>query len=564
VEASALPASVGLARTRIALGAPLLRIRSDEQLVSLFRAGNEDAFRVIHDRYRQRLFAYTRQMLAGSAQDAEDAVQEVFVRAYAGLRTNSRELALRAWLYRIAHNRCIDELRRPYPTATEAIGALAPASQDPLTRVEQRDTLRRLIADVQRLPDQQRSALLMRELGGMPYADVSGALSVSVPAVKSLLVRARVGLAQASEARDTGCAEIREDLILSHDRGVRTSGLARRHLHDCAGCREFRSEVRGVSRQLAALVPGLGPIGVIAKLLGIGGAGGSAAGSGAVASGSAAVTSGVAGTGAAASVGAIGAGASHVVTLLAAAMVTAGGAIELQRTISAPVVHHPAHHRIVRSARPAGAPGDPAPAQSSAAAAVADADPSQASSLPPPPAAGATPGSTSNSSATTSSRPAASSRRSGSSSSNSIPISEMLDPDDITYGPSVPVNPVSPTSAVTTTPGATTTPVTTTGAAGATPTSSGPTTTTTPTTTPASGVTSTPAGTPGAGTGTAGSTTAGSSTGTSGAASGKAGSTGSATTPTSTVSGDTTISSGSGAAAPGADSGAVFTPTGPQ
>src|ERR1700679_2907557 len=114
----------------------------------------------------------------------------------------------------------------------------------------------------------------MRELAGMTYADVSGALGVSVPAVKSLLVRARVGLAQASEARDTACARIREDMIVAHDRGVRASGITRRHLRDCPHCRQFRSEVRGVSRQLAGFVPALGPLGLVAKLLGLGGAGG--------------------------------------------------------------------------------------------------------------------------------------------------------------------------------------------------------------------------------------------------------------------------------------------------
>lgn len=268
MEASAIPPAVGLARTRIALGAPLLRLRSDDQLVSLFRSGSEEAFRTIHDRYRQRLFAYTRQMLAGSAADAEDAVQEIFVRAYGGLRAGDRQLALRAWLYRIAHNRCIDELRRPQALpAEETRPSVAPPASDPVVRLEQRDALRRLIDDVQRLPEQQRSALLMRELGGMTYADVSEALTVSVPAVKSLLVRARIGLAQASEARDTACTRIREDLIVAHDRGVRASGLARRHMRDCPQCREFRSEVRGVSRQLAMFVPALGPIGAAAKLL---------------------------------------------------------------------------------------------------------------------------------------------------------------------------------------------------------------------------------------------------------------------------------------------------------
>ena len=355
MEASALPASVGLGRTRIAIGASLLRIRSDEQLVTFFREGNDDAFRVIHDRYRPRLCAYTRQMLAGTGQDAEDAVQEIFMRAYYGLRANNRELALRAWLYRIAHNRCIDELRRPHATVVEAIEALVPNVQDPVARAEQRDALRRLIADVQRLPDQQRSALLMRELSGMTYADVSAALGVSIPAVKSLLVRARVSLAQASEARDTACAHIREDLILSHDRGVRTSGLARRHMRDCTECRRFRSEVRGVNRSLASLAPTLGPLGVIANVLGLGGGGGAAAGGGAAGGGAAA---GAAGTGAVASTGLLAGGATHVVTLLAAAVVTAGGAVELQNTLAAP--HHRAHHHapaIVRKVSPAARSG---------------------------------------------------------------------------------------------------------------------------------------------------------------------------------------------------------------
>ncbi|MGB8875768.1 MAG: sigma-70 family RNA polymerase sigma factor, partial [Solirubrobacteraceae bacterium] len=177
--------------------------------MALFRAGHDEAFRVIHDRYRQRLFAYTRQMLI-HRQDAEDALQDIFVRAYSGLRASNRELALRAWLYRVAHNRCIDQLRRPAPPPPEVLELLRSPVHDPIAEADRRESLRRLIADVRRLPDQQRSALLMRELGGMSYTDMSDALGVTIPAVKSLLVRARLGLAQALEARDTACSEIRE------------------------------------------------------------------------------------------------------------------------------------------------------------------------------------------------------------------------------------------------------------------------------------------------------------------------------------------------------------------
>jgi RNA polymerase sigma factor (sigma-70 family) len=325
----------------------LLRLRSDEQLVALFRAGHDEAFRVIHDRYRQRLFAYTRQMLP-LRQDAEDALQDIFVRAYSGLRANRRELALRAWLYRVAHNRCIDELRRPSPPPPEVIELLRSPVHDPIAEADQRESLRRLIADVRRLPDQQRSALLMRELGGMAYADMAAALGVTVPAVKSLLVRARLALAQALEARDTACSEIREELIVSHDRGLRPNANARRHMRDCAGCREFRHDLRGVSRRFAAIVPTLGPLGVIANVLGIGGAGGGAAGGALAASGAAGTGSVVAGT--------MSAGATHMATLLAAAVVTAGGAVELQQTL--PTSHHPTKARTVAVAHPRSAAGD--------------------------------------------------------------------------------------------------------------------------------------------------------------------------------------------------------------
>ena len=315
-------------------------MRSDEQLVALFRAGHDEAFRVIHDRYRQRLFAYTRQMLP-HRQDAEDAIQDTFVRAYAGLRANHRELALRAWLYRVAHNRCIDELRRPSPPPPEVMELLRSPVHDPIAEADQRESLRRLIADVRRLPDQQRSALLMRELGGMSYADMAGALGVTVPAVKSLLVRARLALAQALEARDTTCSEIREELIISHDRGLRPNATARRHMRDCDGCREFRHQLRGVSRRFAAIVPTLGPLGVLANMLGVGGAGGGAAGGALAASGAAGGGCAVVG------VGTVSAGATHMATLIAAAVVTAGGAVELQHTLPAAPVHHHHHARVV-------------------------------------------------------------------------------------------------------------------------------------------------------------------------------------------------------------------------
>ena len=296
MEASALPA--GLTRGRAPLSSAFLRLRSDEQLVAMFRAGSDDAFRVIHDRYRVRLLAYARQMLRGAPGDPEDALQDVFLRAYRALRVNNRPVALRAWLYRVAHNRCIDELRRPHPLPSELAADAEPAfgaargANDPPDVAERSAALARLVADVQTLPGQQRSALLMRELQGLTYAELASALGVSIPAVKSLLLRARSGLIDAATARDAPCAEICDELLDASDRSVRISGRARRHCSDCASCEVYRLELRRVRAGLQSLVPG-GPLAHLAMLLGLGGGGGVAAAGGSAAAGGGAAVAGV-------------------------------------------------------------------------------------------------------------------------------------------------------------------------------------------------------------------------------------------------------------------------------
>src|SRR5690348_14180108 len=144
-------------------------------------------------------------MLSGSRSDAEDALQDVFLRAYGALRADDRPVALRAWLYRVAHNRCIDQLRRPLPQPVDLNESIRSPLPDPMAEAERREDLRRLIDDVRRLPEQQRSVLLMRELEGLSYVELADAHDVTVPAIKSLLVRARMGLVQAAEARDAAC-----------------------------------------------------------------------------------------------------------------------------------------------------------------------------------------------------------------------------------------------------------------------------------------------------------------------------------------------------------------------
>jgi len=312
-----------LPRRRTAAG-PLLKLRSDEQLLAAFRCGNDAAFEVIFDRYRARLLRYTRRMLGGSAAEAEDVLQDVFVRAYRALAVDARELPLKAWLYRVTHNRCVDHLRRPVTDDAAVYEVNRPAACDPHDRTEQRETLRRLVHDVRDLPEQQRSALLLRELEGLSYAEVAATLDVTVPAVKSLLVRARGGLVAAQEAQDTACNDVHTSLDEARARGVRMTGLARRHLLTCSDCRQYHASLRAYDKAVAAVDGGPGPLAAFAKLLGVGSAGGGAA---AATGGGAAVSAG--------GFGVLTAAGVKTIAVLGAAAVVGGGAVEVSQHLPA-------------------------------------------------------------------------------------------------------------------------------------------------------------------------------------------------------------------------------------
>ena len=91
---------------------PLLRLQSDEKLVAMTRRGHPGAFEALVHRYQARLHSFCRHML-GSTEDAEDVLQESFASAHRAMIADERPIVARAWLYRIARNRCLDHLRRP-------------------------------------------------------------------------------------------------------------------------------------------------------------------------------------------------------------------------------------------------------------------------------------------------------------------------------------------------------------------------------------------------------------------------------------------------------------------
>ena len=281
---------------------PVLRLQGDERLVALIRSGHDRAFEALFDRYHGRLLAFCRSMLK-SEQDAEDVLQEVFVAAHKAMLGDDRRINVRPWLYRIARNRCLNHLRKPVPEGQDTMD-FHPHENGTTTddRVQKREELRLLIADVQMLPETQRTALLLREIDALSYEEIAEAMDGTIPSVKSLLVRARITLAESTEARLLTCDEVRLELAEAAEGLRKASGPVRQHVRGCQECKDFRGQLRSDSKALAAIFP-LGPIallqaGLLAKL-GIGGGAGSGAASGA-AGGSGAVGGGAIGSGAAA------------------------------------------------------------------------------------------------------------------------------------------------------------------------------------------------------------------------------------------------------------------------
>ena len=214
-----------------------------DQVAAAF-AGGESAFAALTERYRRELHVHCYRMLA-SFDEAEDAVQETFLRAWRARDSFDGSSLVRAWLYRIATNVCLDALRRtgrrltsmrtfaevpwltPYPD--RLLDEIAPSDEEPDAVVVERETISLLfLAALQVLPPRQRATLIARDVLDWPASDTATLLETSVPAVNSALQRARATMGAHLPARraDWSAGEVSDEerallerFIDAHERG---------------------------------------------------------------------------------------------------------------------------------------------------------------------------------------------------------------------------------------------------------------------------------------------------------------------------------------------------------
>lgn len=207
-------------------------------------AGGESAFAALTERYRRELHVHCYRMLA-SFDEAEDAVQETFLRAWRARDSFDRGSLVRAWLYKIATNVCLDLIRRsarrltsmesirevpwitPYPD--RLLDEIAPPDDEPEAVVVTRETIElAFLAALQVLPPRQRATLIARDVLGWPATETASALDTTVASVNSALQRARATLQAHLPARRTDWtpgepSEVERDLLArfieAHERG---------------------------------------------------------------------------------------------------------------------------------------------------------------------------------------------------------------------------------------------------------------------------------------------------------------------------------------------------------
>lgn len=263
---------------------PTVRLRSsrtEPELVAAVGRGDEGAFEVLFGRYRERIGAYAYRILCDHAL-SEDVAQEVFIAALRQLRDAERPIAFKPWIYEVAKNTCIDELRRTrrrrqVPLEAERTPAddetglpsrdqqpdLPSRDPPPDAALESKQRLDDLCGAFRGLSETHHRVLVLRELDGLSYLEIGERLGMSRAVVESTLFRARQRLAEEYEELISGrrCQRVRLMLDAHQPRsgrglGIKQSRQLSRHLGHCQACRRHARLVGFGGARAASVLTG--------------------------------------------------------------------------------------------------------------------------------------------------------------------------------------------------------------------------------------------------------------------------------------------------------------------
>lgn len=202
---------------------PLFERDSDEDLVQRARGGDFDAFERLFERHRNLVYRFAYQVVP-RRDDAEDIVQDVFVKAYQNLHRYRDEAKFTTWLLRITTNLSTDRLRmaqrRSALEQQEAKGALewmligSNSTENPVEALE-RDRRANMVREaINALPEHHRNVIIMRDLQELEYSDIAEVLKTTVGGAKLRVLRARRALRdQLSPTLGQAIVEAREGVI---------------------------------------------------------------------------------------------------------------------------------------------------------------------------------------------------------------------------------------------------------------------------------------------------------------------------------------------------------------
>ena len=184
----------------IQMEAALLVLEEDVRLMLAFKAGDQGAFDALFHRWAAPLLRYLQRMVRDAAA-AEELLQEVFLRVHRSRERYTPQARFSTWLYRIATNVALNELRRPryqlvhHSIDTEGQDLTRSNEASPEAAAHARQFVGQVEIELRRLPERQRAALCLVAVEGLSYAEVAETLEVSEQAVKALVHRARSALA---------------------------------------------------------------------------------------------------------------------------------------------------------------------------------------------------------------------------------------------------------------------------------------------------------------------------------------------------------------------------------